>query len=709
LVISIETYITMAEIRYLEGRMFSSIEYFNECKNLMNTFFMDENDFLISKNTPPNFLFLILNIFKRLIRILFCYPGEVIRSNLILIDSFIKLEIETEQNIKKNENSSELSEEEIEKLKNNNKFYESLYLQLKNKKIPFFDQHYNKDKKKFYFERKSIFKKNLIGKSFFLSERVTERLWSCIFRIKENIKKYKKKEITEKILRYENKESIKRLYILMFYIRNKKIISKSSSLSNKLRDDSIKSNSSDQFRLNRTSSDASSMKKKKIAEEVVINNDEYLKTRSYKFIDEKISKLSLLSGDLYLLNTFLEDNSKIHDNNFEGNFEMKIYTPSKYIYETKLFGDVLYLLKIYDELIYYKPNENKIIIQKFGGREEENKFNLKIDKDSKSVYISNQFLSDLQNLILNTDSKKNEKNLSFKEESIFKIFKNEKIEKIEGEEVNEYIKLFQNCKKKNYTSNNKYKFKNLTDITFEIPTNLITSHFLCLFPWELILEKNINRYFTLQDLFLKKEMSEKQYFPYYFTFYSQDDKKIISNCEKLRKDWIYSYFLKNMNFTNFTTNIFHNYLTNLPLHTPLVNYSSKPTDFKEYKLLDYVKLSVVSQNPTQIITYLDSILLSNQFPIFLFTLNDLFDINETILCLLSYRPDCTFFFIPDSYIQQTTKFLLELQSVFVKLGYLPSKNTSNTKIYKKFLSFCLFLLQKVFKVPIVSMNSPFDF
>jgi hypothetical protein len=205
----------------------------------------------------------------------------------------------------------------------------------------------------------------------------------------------------------------------------------------------------------------------------------------------------------------------------------------------------------------------------------------------------------------------------------------------------------------------------------------------------------------------KKQRTHKErYMPTYFCFYSEDEQKFIGPVERQRREWIFQEFRRNAALAAEDAAIlFHDMLPNLPLHTPLIQYGKKPKVYKSrYKHVNFIKLSQIADKPTQIITHIESYLTAPQYPVFIFTLADLMDLSEAILCILSYRPDCTLLFIAEGAMIAAVEMLMDMQNMYIRNGQLAG-NCSARQGYQ-FLAHCIHVLRKQLNVPLVVINPP---
>jgi tetratricopeptide (TPR) repeat protein len=241
----------------------------------------------------------------------------------------------------------------------------------------------------------------------------------------------------------------------------------------------------------------------------------------------------------------------------------------------------------------------------------------------------------------------------------------------------------------------------------ERPLICICSKHLQVVPWELMFDDFVTRAFSLRDITRKRQRKHKErYMPTYFCFYSEDEQKFIAPVERQRKEWLCHEFKRNACLSvEDNAILFHDMLPNLPLHTPLIQYGKKPKAYKSrYKHVNFIKLSQIADKPTQIITHIESYLTAPQYPVFIFTLADLMDLSEAILCILSYRPDCTLLFIAEGAMIAAVEMLMDMQNMYIRNGQLAG-NCSSRQGYQ-FLAHCIHVLRKQLNVPMVIINPP---
>ncbi|EGG24087.1 hypothetical protein DFA_06226 [Cavenderia fasciculata] len=92
----LKSYLNMAELKLLQGDRDLAISYWTETRNLYYNLFFD-GPLLIGRGAPLQFLKKVYSVAKRMIRFLFAFDQELINKNLMLVDSYLSLEIDISQ------------------------------------------------------------------------------------------------------------------------------------------------------------------------------------------------------------------------------------------------------------------------------------------------------------------------------------------------------------------------------------------------------------------------------------------------------------------------------------------------------------------------------------------------------------------------------------------------------------------------------------
>ncbi|KAK2963622.1 hypothetical protein BLNAU_1187 [Blattamonas nauphoetae] len=91
---SIEGYISLAEIRFLGGRIKDASAFWNEAKTTFMTLFVDGATFLFPPLASPSVFDRLVSMFGRIVRFLFCFDDVFVKRNLDLIDIYLQMEIQ---------------------------------------------------------------------------------------------------------------------------------------------------------------------------------------------------------------------------------------------------------------------------------------------------------------------------------------------------------------------------------------------------------------------------------------------------------------------------------------------------------------------------------------------------------------------------------------------------------------------------------------
>ncbi|KAL9658577.1 hypothetical protein ABK040_006114 [Willaertia magna] len=753
--LAIDGYLTISESRYLQGKRKSSEVFWKECRDVLFTLFINDSEVVVSKGAPPSFLENLLSLLQRLVRLMFCFGDKsLINNNLSIIDSYLLLETELEQVLKRSgdiaeilndsasgDSSSESEASVEESLVSKNKIYQSLPINssiVKGKSLPFL-----RKKRKYSFRstlsRQRTLPRNGYGSqsthssinsdglmdSMTLSEELCEKAWGCIFRMKLHSKKH---YLSLKELNYRNQDTMRRLYHLMMVIKRRSSYAQ-YALQNSVFD-SIKQIESGRRRHLSLS----------IGDQIVgfsHNNETYSPIGLDE--DKDFDGKSCFSVDL----SAIECTGDIEQATLE---------------------KLVYILYIDSMMIFYIPKTGKKVIRKFGGRQHntnqtyfsvsrtsldsksnlkdllqnnsQNSSHLRLTSEQYLQYEIEKYLSSLI-LQLNTDKK----NIKIdKMNEIIKYISSDilpgpfefrpsfedkkRCEELEKklEKNFDFLGLFKRMKSKVFSLTSRSQdysgLPKLIDLPItEAPIMLLCSRSVQCLPWEIMFDHFVVRNFSLQSIVSRRTLkaSKTRFKPQYFCFYSEDEAKFIEPIETTRKKWIFNSVKRNLYlFESCADGIIHDNQPNLPLHIPLLQYGrkppKKPSKTESLKYLNFVKLSVVSENPTQIITHIESFNSSQDFPVFIFTFSDLIDLSDAIICLLNFRPDCTLLFIPESLMSTAVEFLMDMQTVYTTSGQLANpklgSSENNRNGYRLFIH-SIDLLRKQLKIPVAVINPPF--
>ncbi|KYQ89246.1 hypothetical protein DLAC_09901 [Tieghemostelium lacteum] len=235
-------YMNMAELKFLQGDRELAISYWNECKQLYYTLFF-EGPHLIMKSAPLHFIKKIFQISKRMLRFLFAFDQELINKNLMLVDSYLSLELDisqaTQRSIESNKPFAYESNPQIDKIfvpyayqsltigrayKKNR--MEVSFTVSKNQKLNDFIHSFSNQKPKAP-ESPSHVSNLTFGektkdeeKSAITGDDVGERVWGCFHHIQNEIRKYSIGKVSQEELSTKNKVIIKQILKVMQSYKN---------------------------------------------------------------------------------------------------------------------------------------------------------------------------------------------------------------------------------------------------------------------------------------------------------------------------------------------------------------------------------------------------------------------------------------------------------------------------------------------------------
>jgi len=117
LIDALPAYLTMAEIRYMQGSIKASQSYWQAAKDAFFTLFVSRSQVILSHKSTPGFVRKVSAILKRLVRLAVLMKGKWLNQRLEVLDSWILYEQEMIVDLKR---AAELDEEEERNGPNNN-------------------------------------------------------------------------------------------------------------------------------------------------------------------------------------------------------------------------------------------------------------------------------------------------------------------------------------------------------------------------------------------------------------------------------------------------------------------------------------------------------------------------------------------------------------------------------------------------------------
>lgn len=96
------SYITAAECKYLQGKISSSKSFWCECRDVLFTLFVDsETHVILSTGTPLGVLEKIMAILKRMVRLLLCFEPDFVNKHLGIFDVYYIIDVHYDQAAKR--------------------------------------------------------------------------------------------------------------------------------------------------------------------------------------------------------------------------------------------------------------------------------------------------------------------------------------------------------------------------------------------------------------------------------------------------------------------------------------------------------------------------------------------------------------------------------------------------------------------------------
>eukprot|EP00761_Pharyngomonas_kirbyi_P000662 gb/GECH01000662.1/.p1 GENE.gb/GECH01000662.1/~~gb/GECH01000662.1/.p1 ORF type:complete len:1950 (+),score=340.90 gb/GECH01000662.1/:1-5850(+) len=774
MVLAMESYIGMAELRFMGGRSASAQRFWTECRNIVFNLFMDDSEVVFSTGAPPGFLLRLFGVVKRLVRLLMLFDTDMVQSNLDVIDAFLLLERELDFVVKRppmsrdphhrdndgngngnGRNSSGHSHGSSGAEGNgtrgstestggslphpihndegntaNNHVYEV--------KMPLAGYFNGRATSKMFPIRSSqprysipsskmrSLRRHSIGGHqrqrsanssssqssntdetiATMTEVVTERAWSCYFHMKMYSERFSSGTISRLELAKHNEHTLKRLQYLLAALRRKKHAT------------------------------------------VEIDG-----VASVNAGDATMHVGSLGESDATLVSSFLKcmglSDAATEPESTITSLVTSISTFQWEYLNPDLMASLVYILYVDDVVIYYIPKIKWIKFQRFGGRDQTCQATYERPSLSGSV-ASGSALSSASGTHLSSSSFNDHEHdpslvTSQLSSSAIEYTRGMFLRRTGSKPPNNgrdalaaLRTLFADAhlsfggarpstcqresttpsrlsssgrssllnKIKRFGENNDGKLLDIGNIKITPqPLVLLCSKPLQVIPWELLFKQLMTRSFSLKEAVtaFDRKSCVKRHVPHFFAFYSDDDTKHISPVENHRKRWIANQKLHEMHHEP-RTEPDYPYAShpNLPFHTPLIRYGKGIPRKYQSKVMSYVPLIKILDNPWQIISYIDSRLQHNEFPVFMLTAADLADATEAIFFILSFRQDCMLMFVPEWCIKDIWKYIVRQVDHHLSNGQL---NNSGPKEGYKLVMNCVRDMQKS-GYPLMVFNPP---
>jgi hypothetical protein len=147
---------------------------------------------------------------------------------------------------------------------------------------------------------------------------------------------------------------------------------------------------------------------------------------------------------------------------------------------------------------------------------------------------------------------------------------------------------------------------------------------------------------------------------------------------------------------------------------------------RKFKHLHFFEASQLLFSPSALITWLDNFSsTASEFPVFVFTTADLLELSESLLCLMSFRPDCTLLFVPAGAVEFVVRELathqdaglegiLALEQVKTEEsrvnGQSASSSCTDPQLMSRYAFFmsAVYNLRQVHGIPLVVFNAPVE-
>ncbi|KAK2956898.1 hypothetical protein BLNAU_8175 [Blattamonas nauphoetae] len=93
----IEGYISLAEVRFLGGRLKDAVAFWTEAKNTFSQFFLNGSSFIYPPNASKSHHQHLIAIFRRIVRFLFCFDDVFVKNNIMLIDALMQMDLNSNE------------------------------------------------------------------------------------------------------------------------------------------------------------------------------------------------------------------------------------------------------------------------------------------------------------------------------------------------------------------------------------------------------------------------------------------------------------------------------------------------------------------------------------------------------------------------------------------------------------------------------------
>ncbi|PRP78521.1 hypothetical protein PROFUN_13578 [Planoprotostelium fungivorum] len=232
-IIMAQSFMNMAELKYLQGEQETAVAFWTECKELIMSLFMEDSNYtvLLGKGMPPSMLKKLDHVFSRVTRFMFSLDSTFINQHLNVIDAYNLLQIDIESSHRRPTQQfvkSETKEELLASLEGGELSPRGSISQTKPPKIavpslssvpshlkvpsirkplaPESDTRFSDHK------RKSVgLENNPLQKINDINEESAERIWGFLFAIKTQIANFIKGKMTQEELLSRNRKTVRKI------------------------------------------------------------------------------------------------------------------------------------------------------------------------------------------------------------------------------------------------------------------------------------------------------------------------------------------------------------------------------------------------------------------------------------------------------------------------------------------------------------------
>jgi hypothetical protein len=652
--VTIDAYITQAELRHFQARTVSSKAFWIECKRLVYEILIVNGQIMVANEATPSFLEKLRAVMQRLVRLLFVYDRWFINQHLSVIDAYFEIQSAVERSLKRTINlaegalgtevgsSSGSESREAEDTDTQNRIYQGLFF-ARGKVLPFLKSARRRKVASPRLNKPASDRKSRNRSPTTLAQEA----WNYIFMMKKLKQNPNKEEIAQR-----NKQSAQKLYAMM-------------------------------TTLHKTDTDKEPPIRSIHCNQVPASGLVYL---------QQIADVVIC----YIPNTGVKEFKR-----FGGRKRTHFKPPPPPLPASPKPTRSASSSPTEIRDPHQRPKSQRKSEEERNVRARNQQMfgtgTTQLDNEMYH-YLNTEFKSFTKALLLEKKNKKGtnvldqrDETIEFLRTSMFQApWDYRPIEEKENYSAVSSTMLVVDKKPK--SKKDTPKLESLKIVQY--PLRLIISRQLHLIPFELMFDHMAVRVFTDQPKYKDRNT------PTFFCFYSEDEERFIAPVERQRKEWAFQRFLRaTCRPIEQPTTVFQSSLPNVPLHFPLVRYSHKPKR-KKFESVKFIKMSRVVEDADQILFEAKNVSSPN-YPIFLFTLTDLVDPCDLVWNVM--RSDFCAMFIADATVGDAIRVIMDLQSTYVRNGQLGPNSTP--KQGYQFFAHCLQTLKQM-SVPVITINPP---